>query len=53
LHGIHFHPVAWLQALISTLEEAKSKAVEITVKIAKAEATAAQLEEARGRHALQ
>ena len=40
----------FLQELIGTLEEAKSKAVEITQKLAEASATASQIEEVRARY---
>lgn len=40
----------FLQELIGTLEEAKSKAVEITQKLAEASATASQIEEVRERY---
>ena len=40
----------FLQELIGTLEEAKSKAVEISQKLAEASATASQIEEVRARY---
>ena len=43
-------PSCVIQELIGTLEEAKSKAVEISQKLAEASATASQIEEVRARY---
>lgn len=43
-------PSCVVQELIGTLEEAKSKAVEISQKLAEASATASQIEEVRARY---